>query len=216
MTSNPEINLYAIRHGQSTLNKTPHIICGRSNEAPITEQGVRESKERGRSFYIRGIIPDAVYSSPADRAMHTAYHTLGEMGLRNMPIIIDDDLQELDQGLWTGQLRSEKYTEDVLAQIHTEGKDFAADGGESMNQTGERTLRSMTRIADEHAEKGKTKTIFVFGHGMSIRCLASILEDWSQRKTFTTVVPNAAETLLTYSQQAWNLEYIGQDSLSII
>ena len=205
----PDIELYLIRHAESVANTQPHIIGGRSSNSPITEKGVEQAKRLGEHFLTEGIIPTKVLASPAVRTRQTAQHTLQAMGLDLEPTI-DDDLQELDQGHWAGEVRLEKYDDATLQEIKRLGKNFKPPGGESMNEGGDRIYGCIERNIDTTEPITDTKSIFAFSHGMITRCLASYIHDWSQAKTFEKSTDNTSYSLFVYKDGMWQLEYLGK------
>lgn len=205
----PDIELYLIRHAESVANTQPHIIGGRSSNSPITEKGVEQAKRLGEHFLNEGIIPAEVLASPAVRTRQTAHHTLQTMGVDLEPKI-DDDLQELDQGHWAGEVRLEKYNDATLQEIKRLGKDFKPPGGESMNEGGDRILGCIERNIDTTEPVTDTKCVFAFSHGMITRCLASTIHDWSQAMTFEKSTDNTSYSLFVYRGGMWQLEYLGK------
>ncbi len=59
--------LFIIRHGKSSWDSIVDDI-----DRPLTERGVRNSYEMAQRLNEKGLIPGGVYSSPANRALHTA------------------------------------------------------------------------------------------------------------------------------------------------
>lgn len=59
--------LYIIRHGKSSWD----TIVG-DVDRPLTERGVRNCYEMAELISDSGIVPEAVFSSTANRALHTA------------------------------------------------------------------------------------------------------------------------------------------------
>ncbi len=208
----PKIDLYIIRHAESAANASgSHLIGGRSNETPLTEKGIRQAKQLGRYLFANDIRPDFIYSSPAVRTLSTAHYALAEMGIDRQPTV-DDNLQELDQGRWVGRNRKDTYTTQVLDEIELLGKDFKSDGGESMNEVGNRMLDAISTIADRHANNDEMVTGVIFTHGVAIRCLASTIHNWPHKQTYETETPNASVSLFTRSSNEWNLQYLAQRS----
>ncbi len=62
-----EKHLLIIRHGKSSWEKVVEDI-----DRPLQERGVRDAYEMARRIADRGMIPEMMVSSPADRALHTA------------------------------------------------------------------------------------------------------------------------------------------------
>jgi phosphohistidine phosphatase len=59
--------LFIIRHGKSSWDAIVDDL-----DRPLTERGVKNSYEMAERLGEKGLIPEAVYSSPANRALHTA------------------------------------------------------------------------------------------------------------------------------------------------
>lgn len=202
----PAIDLYVIRHAESAANATgSHLIGGRSNETPLTKKGIEQAKQLGRYLLTKNISPDFIYSSPAVRTLQTAHYALAEMSITSEPTV-DDALQELDQGLWVGRNRKDTYTEEVLANIQLLGKDFKSDGGESMNEVGERMLAAISSIADRYESNNGPVNGLVFTHGVAIRCLASKIQSWSHKQTYETETSNASVSIFTRRAGEWSIQ----------
>lgn len=59
--------LYIIRHGKSSWESIVSDI-----DRPLMERGVKNSYEMAARLADRGLVPELVLSSPANRALHTA------------------------------------------------------------------------------------------------------------------------------------------------
>lgn len=189
------------------MNTRPHIISGRSSDTPLTENGMKQARRLGGYLSRQGVTPSRVHVSPALRTIRTAEVALETMGLGMEPII-DEELHELDSGDWVGAVRSEKYTQAVQEQITKQGKDFKPPGGESMNDVGRRMLRWLNHNTDGGIrDDGR---VFVFTHGVAIRCLASALHGWTQSETYHTAAGNVSISLFKCENGRWRLEYIGR------
>lgn len=199
--------LYLIRHGESEMNTTAHLIGGRSNETPLTQRGVEQARQLGMYFLANNIIPSHIFTSPAVRTIQTAESTLTAMNLAATPIVADE-IQEMDQGDYVGRLRTDVYTPEVLREIDQQGKDFKLPGGESMNDVGERMLRWVDSNVPVGTDSEPKRT-FVFGHGVAIRTLTSKIHDWDHAKTFGSITENTSFTVFLHQDNHWQLETLG-------
>lgn len=59
--------LFIIRHGKSSWESVVDDI-----DRPLNERGVHSAYEMAGRLMEKQLIPDIIYSSPADRALHTA------------------------------------------------------------------------------------------------------------------------------------------------
>eukprot|EP00850_Spirogloea_muscicola_P008866 SM000048S16578 [mRNA] locus=s48:529741:532031:- [translate_table: standard] len=135
------VEVFLMRHAESTMNVQPHLIGGRSPTATLTERGQQQAAALGR--YLReyhGLRFHAVYSSPLQRARATAAVVCQEMGLCEEVVEVADALAELSQGTWEGRLRRHVYTDAVLARMAAMQPDFRAPGGESQRQVAFRAV----------------------------------------------------------------------------
>lgn len=185
------------------MNTHPNLINGRMNDTPLTAKGIEQSRKLGKWLKRHSFEPSAIYTSPAVRTMQTAHYALKEMGNTTTPII-EDALQELDQGEWVGRERSDIYTDEQMVELHRMGKDFKAPGGESMNEVS-------TRVIDWADSQLGQQCVLAFTHGFAIRCFPSKLFDWSNKETFAVDIPNVSITKLTHSDAGWELDYIAKE-----
>ena len=106
-----------IRHAKGTHLLNPDLIAGRSLDATLTDDGIEQAKAKGRELLRRGIMPDHVASSTAERCRQTAENILAAMGI-TPPIDLREELLEMDQGKYVGRARAEVYTAAILQKIH--------------------------------------------------------------------------------------------------
>jgi len=59
--------MFIIRHGKSSWESIVDDI-----DRPLTERGVKNSYEMATRLQIASLVPEIVYTSPANRAQHTA------------------------------------------------------------------------------------------------------------------------------------------------
>ena len=115
-----QIRVALIRHAESVANTQLHVIGGRSNHSPLTAAGEQQAVELGEKLKAVGYSPDVIYSSPAVRTLETARIALAVTGYPKV-VQVDDRLQELEQGEWTGRLRADTYTPRMSARIARSG-----------------------------------------------------------------------------------------------
>lgn len=144
--------VYLIRHAESTMNEKPELIGGRSSSATLTANGKRQARALGVFLKSQGIIFNAIYSSPLDRAKQTALAICQELNISEEKLEYSDSLMEMSQGQWEGRLRSEIYTPDLLNAIDRSQPDFHAPGGESQRQVEFRVIEFINSRVLRRAE----------------------------------------------------------------
>lgn len=150
------ITLHLIRHGETDGNRVSYI--GRSDLA-LNAVGLAQAETVKET--LTNIHIDRIYSSPLLRAQQTA-QPLADA--RNLPVILDPDLMEIDFGLLEGKPKSQQGLN--LRKAHlTE----PLPGGESLEQLGARVVRFLDRLP------GDAGNVAIFGHYWTNRVLCALL-----------------------------------------
>lgn len=159
------MRLILVRHGQTEWNQLGRIQ-GRT-DIPLNDTGIMQARAAGEWLSQRRI--DAVYSSPMQRAFDTATEIARPYGL---PVIILDDIIEIDFGLW------EKKTADELKKLYPEyWNDWSwhLDEEKSANMQAEsaytilnRVKRALNSIFEENTAGS---TAVVVSHTMPIKLI---------------------------------------------
>lgn len=97
---NTSLNLYLIRHGETKWN-VEGLMQGRK-DSQLTLKGIRDTKKLADQ--LKDIEFQLFISSPLQRALTTT-KILAED--RDINIVTDDDLLEMDFGLWEGMSHKE-------------------------------------------------------------------------------------------------------------
>lgn len=141
--------LYFLRHGQTTWNADGNRYAGAS-DVPLTELGIQQAKAGAER--IRTIEFDAVFCSGLARALETARLVLAG---RNVPIVQDLRLNEMNYGQWEGKTHAE-----ILAEPDNHWHDWAQDpDGWRPGGTGELASELVARVTSflfDVMEPGRT------------------------------------------------------------
>jgi broad specificity phosphatase PhoE len=137
--------LVLVRHGETPANL--ERVWHGSTDTPLSERGRAQAQRVARLLAESQPRPAFIYTSPLQRAAHTAR----EIGLLlGLEPVIDADLSEYQIGTWEGRSYRELLErEDFWGRIARD-PDFAPEGGESVRQVAERFVRSALRIAAAH------------------------------------------------------------------
>lgn len=132
-----KLDIYFIRHAESEMNNSPHIIQGRNSGVKLSERGIIQAQKLGERLLAEGVKFDAIYSSIAVRAYETARIACEKMGV-SANITRLEQLVEQSQGDWEGKIRKEVYTPEVIERIRKDMYNFCPPNGESMKMVEER------------------------------------------------------------------------------
>jgi len=150
-------HLYLIRHGEAMSNISP-IIGGPGGDVGLSPLGVQQAMALRERLAMGEIPADVLIASTLTRARQTAEIIAPALGL---PIIEDDDVQELRPGDADGLSLAEMAERYGLPDFESDPYRPFAPGGESWAQFLLRVGTALNRIAHEHAGKH----IVVICHG---------------------------------------------------
>ncbi|TDO22898.1 histidine phosphatase family protein [Pedobacter duraquae] len=140
------LNIYLLRHGETTYNADGNRYCGRT-DAQLTTKGLAQATAVAEQ--LRNIKLDAVYASPLFRAKRTA-----EIASNGSEVETDQRLIEVDFGVWEGKTRAEFVAEDPMSWQNwdTDPAKYRAGGtGESGAEVVERVADFFNSLLERHS-----------------------------------------------------------------
>ena len=156
--------LILIRHGQTDMNKD-QLYYGRL-DVPINETGKEQVENTRKNLVELEIDYDKIYSSPMKRA----YETAEIVNYKNLEIEKDDELREMDFGIFEGLSYKEiikKYPEE-MEKLKKDWKTYSYVTGENPFMLQKRALKFLEKI-------DKNKNNMVVTHWGIICTLLSFL-----------------------------------------
>lgn len=191
------MTLYVLRHGQTPWNKLKKLQ-GRM-DIPLNENGLELATKTGEAMLDVPI--DMVICSPLKRARQTAeLITVG----RNIPMIIDERIEEISFGDYEGESvlegESEVIPEDFLHKFYNNPlKCKRPPHGETFKDVIERTKDFYESLVNN--PEYKDKNILISSHGAASRCfLCNFYTDktdiWRGK-----VPPNCSVTIVDVNDQ---------------
>lgn len=154
--------IYLCRHGETEWNVVKRMQG--QNNSNLTELGVSQAKALGKR--LEDIDIDIIYSSSCQRALDTAMHVRGS---RDLQIIAEDDLREINLGNWEGLLFSEAEERNPVQfdNFWHHPELYVPDGGETFQELQKRA----STIFEDIAKKHPNGTVLVVAHGIVIKTL---------------------------------------------
>jgi 2,3-bisphosphoglycerate-dependent phosphoglycerate mutase len=195
--------LILLRHGESIWNRE-NLFTGWT-DVDLSEKGVAEAKEAGRTLKDEGYTFDIVFTSVLKRAIRTEWLVLDEMDLMWIPVIKDWRLNERHYGALQGLNKSETAEKYGEQQIKIWRRSYgvrppALDEGdprnpandpryselrkeqvplaESLKDTVERFLPCWHELISPAVLVGKR--VLIAAHGNSLRALVKYLDGISE------------------------------------
>lgn len=154
------MQIVLVRHGATDWNLQGR--CQGSSDRDLSEVGVRQAEQIAALFSNEEI--HAFYSSGLRRARQTAQLISRP---HNLPIMIEDDVRELDHGELEGLTFNEikrNYAE-FLTRWRSEPAEIRVPGGERLADVAERAWNALTQIVRRHPQ---AERILVVSHNFPI------------------------------------------------
>jgi probable phosphoglycerate mutase len=156
------LKLYITRHGETVWNTQRRMQGWKNSE--LTERGIANAKALGDS--IKEIEFKRVYCSPLDRTRKTAELILGT---RNIEVIYEEDLKEINLGEIEGSNQEEankihpNFSQYFWEQPHL----YEALSGEDFYKVRERVIRVLEKIIKENPEGN----VLIVTHGVVLKTI---------------------------------------------
>ena len=173
-----------LRHGQAK-NNTDRILAGRTEGVPLTETGIKQAQETAELLEHMNI--SAIYSSPIQRAKHTA-EIVGQHN--SIDVTIDDRLIELDMGKFTGMPYDKIFNShgNVFMKFYNGELEIAHNGVETFSQVKDRILELVDGIIEKHSDEN----VVLVTHMDPIKAMLSTIVDLSSVNLFELIIANAS------------------------
>jgi probable phosphoglycerate mutase len=158
-----QTNLYFIRHGEGMANISGRIL-DRCEGSGLTPRGIQQVQQLQQRLRVTGEIQaDVIVTSTFRRALETA-EILAP--LWPVPVVLDDDLQELRYGV-DDMLYADFNAHYGVFDVRDEPARQKSPSGESWQQFTTRATRAIDRIRQTYAGRN----VVLITHGGVIRSL---------------------------------------------
>ncbi|SCY56726.1 histidine phosphatase family protein [Alkaliphilus peptidifermentans] len=160
--------LFLTRHGQTEWNLEGRLQGHKDSN--LTDVGEQQAKLLGER--LKDIEIDVIISSSSGRAYRTAELICGD---REIDILPNDNLKEINIGDWEGQLvvEVEEHSPDEHHNFWNLPHLYQPSGGETFQQLHTRVSNEIEKIITEHYGKN----ILVVTHGVVLKALISYFEN---------------------------------------
>ena len=189
-----------LRHGQAK-NNTDRVLAGRTPGVPLTDTGLKQAEQTGKLLEDMNI--SAIYSSPIQRAKHTA-EIVGEHN--SIDVTIDDRLIELDMGKFTGVPYDEIFTShgNVFMKFYNGELEIAHNGVETFADVKKRVLGIVDHVIEKHPDEN----VVLVTHMDPIKAMLSTIVDLSPTNLFELIIANASLTVFKEKDRKFSLSGI--------
>jgi broad specificity phosphatase PhoE len=192
--------LYLIRH--AAHDRVHDTLCGRMAGVTLGTLGRRQAEQLAER--LAGEPVAAVYSSPLERARQTAEPVASRLGL---PVQIEEALNEIDFGVWTGRRFDDLATDFVWQSWNRARTTVKPPGGEGFAATQARAVAFLKRAAALHDGAG----VVAVSHCDIIRAaLCAFLNCQSLDDYLLFEIDPASITRLVFTGDGWMLRGLNE------
>jgi probable phosphoglycerate mutase len=189
-----------LRHAQAE-NNTKRILAGRTEGVPLTKTGIEQAERIAE--YLKPLDISAIYSSPIERASHTA-----EIVAKNnsLDCKLDDRLTEIDMGRFTRMNYDDMFAKygNIFLKFYENDPVISQHEVETFPQVQNRILGMVNHLVEKH----KNENVILVTHMDPIKSMLSTVMDLKPKTLFELIIANASLTVIK--------EYDGKFSLSAI
>jgi len=189
-----------LRHGQAK-NNTERILAGRTPGVPLTDVGIKQAEATAELLEHMNI--SAIYSSPIQRAQHTA-EIVGKHN--SIDVTTDDRLIELDMGKFTGVPYDEIFTShgNVFMKFYNGELEIAHNGVETFPDVKKRVLSIVDDVLENHPDEN----VVLVTHMDPIKAMLSTIIDLSTTNLFELIIANASLNIFREKDRKFSLSGI--------
>ena len=173
-------SLVLVRHGQSEWNKK-NLFTGWKNP-DLTTQVINEATSAGIELKDKDYQFDIMFTSDLLRAQKTGEIILEQLGVKNLPIVKHQALNERNYGDLSGLNKDEARKKWGDEQVHIWRRSFDTPppGGESLKDTSARVLPYFKKEILPQLLQGNN--VLITAHGNSLRSLVMELDQLTKEQ----------------------------------
>jgi len=189
-----------LRHAQAE-NNTKRILAGRTEGVPLTKAGIEQAESIAK--YLKPLNISAIYSSPIERASHTA-----EIVAKNSSLgyELDDRLTEIDMGRFTRMNYDDMFAKygNIFLKFYENDPVIAEHEVETFLEVQRRILDMVTHVVKKH----KNENVILVTHMDPIKSMLSIVMDLKPKTLFELIIANASLTIVKEQENKFSLSAI--------
>jgi broad specificity phosphatase PhoE len=118
------LTLYLCRHGNTFQANERAVWVGVRQDMPLVDAGRAQARSLAHHLQAVRIKPTAFYCSTLQRTRQYAEIVRHDLGLTAMPLLVREELDEIDYGAWSGLSAADirqRFGADMLREWQEEG-----------------------------------------------------------------------------------------------
>jgi len=189
-----------LRHAQAK-NNTERILAGRTEGVPLTKTGIEQAEQIAK--YLKPLDISAIYSSPIERASHTAEIVAKN---RSLGVVLDERLTEIDMGKFTRMKYDDMFAKygNIFLKFYENDPVIAEHEVETFPEVQSRILDMVNHIVEKH----KNENVILVTHMDPIKSMLSTVMDLKPKALFELIIANASLTIIKEQDKKFSLSAI--------
>ena len=190
-----------LRHAQAE-NNTKRILAGRTEGVPLTKTGIEQAERIAK--YLASIDISAIYSSPIERARHTAGIIAKNCSLEE--VVIDERLTEIDMGKFTRMNYDDMFAKygNIFLKFYENDPVISEHEVETFPDVQKRVLDMVDHVLKKH----NNENVILVTHMDPIKSMLAKVMNLVPETLFELVIANASLTIIKEQDKIFSLSAI--------
>ena len=190
-----------LRHAQAE-NNTKRILAGRTEGVPLTKTGIEQAERIAK--YLASIDISAIYSSPIERAKHTAEIVAKNCSLEE--VVIDERLTEIDMGKFTRMNYDDMFAKygNIFLKFYENDPVISEHEVETFPDVQKRVLDMVDHVLKKH----KNENVIPVTHMDPIKSMLAKVMNLLPETLFELIIANASLTIIKEQDKIFSLSAI--------
>ena len=189
-----------LRHAQAE-NNTKRILAGRTEGVPLTKTGIEQAERIAK--YLAPIDISAIYSSPIERAKHTA-----EIVAKNcsLDVVLDERLTEINMGKFTRMNYDDMFAKygNIFLKFYENDPVISEHEVETFPDVQKRVLEMVDHVLKKH----NNENVILVTHMDPIKSMLAKVMNLVPKTLFELIIANASLTIIKEQDKVFSLSAI--------
>ena len=189
-----------LRHAQAE-NNTKRILAGRTEGVPLTKTGIEQAERIAK--YLASIDISAIYSSPIERAKHTAEIVAESCSLE---VVLDQRLTEIDMGKFTRMNYDDMFAKygNIFLKFYENDPVISEHEVETFPNVQKRVLDLVDHVLKKH----NNENVILVTHMDPIKSMLAKVMNLVPQTLFELIIANASLTIITEQDKKFSLSAV--------
>ena len=189
-----------LRHAQAE-NNTKRILAGRTEGVPLTKTGIEQAEQIAK--YLAPIDISAIYSSPIERAKHTAEIVAESCSL---DVALDERLTEIDMGKFTRMNYDDMFAKygNIFLKFYENDPVISEHEVETFPNVQKRVLDLVDHVLKKH----NNENVILVTHMDPIKSMLAKVMNLAPETLFELIIANASLTIVKEQDKKFSLSAI--------